>query len=139
MAITEEDIRIFLQDQAVEQNPLDMDLSFSSSDILAAMQRVCMDYNELPPLVRNHTDPSKLPHKSFLLHGIVRNLYLSELARMSRNRVEYNAGNMVVDPDKARIDWFREAVALHTEAFQSGARTEKIEHNLHSAYGHYNG
>lgn len=137
MYINVQAVRDFILDRSAQDNVLDMDLSFGEDEIKSAMLNTLAAFNGLPPYSITVTNPAKIPYRIYFLHGIIKHLYLSALAKIQRNRVEYAAGNMTSDPDAARAKYFAEAIAMHNQEFVEGARNHKIEVNLNAAYGVY--
>lgn len=133
--LTVEDIRLAIIDKDATNNPVAMDLDFSDEEILAAMERCALAYNEIPPYVHRVGKATQIPHAEFFIHGTIHQLYLSDVARRSRNRITYQAGNMTVDPEEHRIKFMLEALAMHRNAFEERAKIFKVERNTRQAYG----
>ena len=59
--VTEEDVRMYILDRNIEDNGLDLDLSFSHEEIAEAMRRCAREYNSIPPRV-GMVSPENLPN-----------------------------------------------------------------------------
>jgi hypothetical protein len=137
-SITEEEVRMFIVDRSIEDNPVDMvDNYYSQEEILAAMDRCAAAYNEIPPYVGRELKVvnSSLPYKLYLLNGITWQLYLAKLAKLTKEDLNYTAGGMKVELIKTRIEHMRESIKGLKEYFMTMAQQEKIAANYRGAFG----
>ena len=130
------DVRNFIWDRTLDDNPLEMDLMFSDKEITDAMRYCAMKYNEMPPFV-NTVMPQNLPFGSTFLSGIAAGLYLSKLQQESRQDVEYTAGSLTVDIQKRRLEHLTNFVKIFKEEFETLAKGIKLTINIHGAFGSY--
>jgi len=133
--ITVDDIRLYILDRSIEDNPLDKDLSFSDEEILAAMERAARAYNGFPPYVDAVT-PDCLPkHDNTFFDAVVQQLYIGEIARISRNDIDYEAGGVSTNLETKRIAHLRRMAAEHGELWRESARQRKVFKNWRDAFG----
>jgi len=132
-AITPAKVRMFMADQQVRQNLLDMDLQFTEQEIGNAMESAAMDFNEMDPQVVFVT-ASTMPYGMCFLFGIGYYLLLAKLQEWMRSDLAYQAGNMTVSPQSRRIDHFKEMLKLFREEFASRSKAHKLRINIHSAF-----
>ena len=131
-----QDVRDFLWDRTMDDNPLELDLRFSDQEIQNAMRFAAMRYNETSPYV--HTvDPTHLPYGMLFLVGTAYGLYLMELQKLSGQDVGYTAGSLTVDIYGKRIAHLKEFVKLFKEEFLSMTKERKCSINLEAAWGSY--
>lgn len=135
--ITVEDIRLFILDNSIEDNALDMDLEFSDSEILEAMRRCAMTYNTTPPLIGSKVSPENFPYSMVFLHGVAYQLYLSKLHELTRNDIDYNAGGVSTNLVAKRIAHVKGLIQLHKEAFEVQMRELKYVQNANRAFRRY--
>lgn len=128
-----EDVRHFLWDRTVEDNPLELDLTFSDDEIGHAVRFTVMKYNETPPFV-DMIFEERLPRTSCLLNGIAYHLYLAELIQLSRQDFDYSSGNMAIDLRKRRIEHLTTFVKLFKEEFETMVKQIKMSINIEAAY-----
>lgn len=128
-----EDIRMFLADRTAEDNPLELDLSFSDDEIQYACRFSAMKFNEHPPFVM-WVDPAALPFGNCFLNGVAYFLYLGKLQKLQRNDIDYTAGNMTVEINKRRIEHLKEWVGEFKEEFEKTTANIKHTINMEDAY-----
>ena len=133
--ITEEDVRMFLLDRSIEDNGLDLDLSFSHEEIAEAMRRCAREFNSIPPRISS-VSPESLPNDTNLfLDGIAEQLYLSKVANMARNDFDYTAGGVTTNIEAKRLKHFTDLIQLHRQRFRDTATSIKVQYNWEQAYG----
>lgn len=133
--ITVDDIRLYVLDRTIADNPLSKDLAFSDEEILAAMERAARAYNGLPPYVDCVTAACLQKVDNTFFDAIVQQLYIGEISRMSRNEIDYTAGGVTTNLDAKRIDHLRRMAAEHGELFREAAKAHKVYVNWKNAYG----
>lgn len=123
-----EDIRHFIWDRTAEDNPLELDLSFSDPEIGHAWRHTALLYNSLKPRVNTLNGsviPSTLEYPFML--GVVGHLFLAKARVLAERNIDYSAGNMSVSIDAKRLEyymkqgaeWLKEAKAELT-AYKEG-------------------
>jgi len=133
--ITEEDVRNYILDRTLEDNELQLDLTFSPEDISNAMVRAARDYNSLPPFVGG-VEASKLPNDTnMFLDGIAAQLYISRLSKLSRNDMDYTAGNVTTNIVQKQIGHLQNLIKMHRDFFREAALAQKVFINHSLAWG----
>lgn len=134
MAITHKDVRYYLLDRSVEDNDLDLDLSFSSEEIDDAMKRAARAYNSMPPFVSSVVWSSLPDDTNIFLDAIAEQLYVSLLAKLSRNDIDYQGGDVSVNIVSKRIEHLKGLIKEHRARWQEAARDIKLTTNLLYAF-----
>ncbi len=133
--LTEADVRNFILDRTIMDNELQMDLTFSAEEIGDAMMRAAREFNSTPPYVME-VHPTALPGESNLfLYGTAAQLYLSRIAKLSRNDVDYSAGNITTNIVNKQIAHLKDLYKLNQEEFKLQATQMKIAYNVRSCFG----
>jgi hypothetical protein len=114
---------------------MDLDLSFSDEEIMAAMERVAREYNSIPPFVDGARPDCLQKTTNMFFDGIVQQLYMAELNRAMRNDIDYVAGNLSTNPEKNRIANLTVLARDHGERFREAVRNRKIFINMSDGYG----
>jgi len=137
-SVVSNDIRHFIWDRTIEDNPLELDLEFSDEEIGNARRFCAMMCKDVPPYVIE-INASSIP-KGFeyaFMIGTVYHLFLAKLMSLQRKDLDYSAGGMTVDINKRRIDYLSKwVVAFKQEAMES-IQKRKLSMNLESGYAHY--
>lgn len=133
--ITVDDIRLYILDRSIEDNDMDLDLSFSDEEIMAAMERVAREYNSIPPYVDGASPDRLSKTTNMFFDGILQQLYMAELNRAMRNDIDYVAGNVTTNPEKSRIANLTTLARDHGERFREAVRNRKIFINMSDGYG----
>jgi hypothetical protein len=128
-----EDVRFFLFDRTLDDNPLALDLTFSDEEITTAMRFAAMRYNETTPYVET-VNAAYLPAGMLFLNGIAYGLYLSKLQQISRQDITYQSGNMTIDAVKPQIEHLTSFVKIFKEEFERMAKERKLTINIHAAF-----
>jgi len=131
--VTEQDIRIFLQD-FTELNPLLDGVRFSPEMIERAMIYVADYFNMAnPPLIEAVT-VENFPYRYLLLIGVAGHLLRGTAVNEASNNLTYAAdGIQVDDKDKAQI--FTSLGNNFWGEFKDLVKETKIAINIHGAYG----
>lgn len=133
--LTVEDVRLFIQDDAIEVNDLELDLSFSDKQIQAAMLRAGREYNSLPPIGVGSVDPKRLPSDTnIFLDATAEQLYKTELAKVTRKDIDYETGGLSVNIVAKRIKHLPALIKLHRASWEEPARTIKVTCNINKGY-----
>jgi hypothetical protein len=133
-SIVHADIRHFIWDRTIEDNPLELDLEFSDLEIGHARRFAAMMWNSIPPYVRTITAEQVPTSEYGFLLAIVSHLFLAKLMSLQRKQIDYNAGGMSVDLFGKRIEYLTKwSVALKQEATEI-IKTQKLSENLESGY-----
>lgn len=134
--IVEEDIREYLMDTSWEDNDLLLDKAFSTEELEAAMRSVVRMWNDIPPFLNSTITPDKLPSNSnVFFDGIVLALLKRKLLNLTRNDIDYNAGNMQVSFEAKHIQHIKSLIPYYEAKFEQAAKAIKTSANLRSAYG----
>ncbi len=135
-----EDIRHFIMDRTVEDNPIELDLEFSDEEIGWAFRHGAMMYNGIPPYVSIINGPKDVtdPRLTYpFMVGVIYQLFLAKAAKLARIDIDYSAGDMQADFTKRRVDYLTKwAQAFKNEAM-SGLKNYKLVQNLESGYQAY--
>ena len=134
MAITHKDVRYYLLDRTVEDNDLDLDLSFSPDEIEDAMKRAARAYNSVPPFVGSVTWNNLPDDTNLFLDAIAEQLYLSLLAKLTRNDIDYVGGDVQINLVAKRIAHLKELIKDHRARWRETARDIKVAANLSKAF-----
>lgn len=133
--LTPDDIRHFIWDRAVEDNLVEFDLAYSDEEIKNAMEYAVFSYNDIAPIFITHNGTiNNIPRKGFFIHGIIYHLYLSKMAKETRNDITYDAGGVKVDFNKTLIGHLQALVKFHKQEFEVGAKTFKVAANLQEGF-----
>lgn len=131
--LTEQDIRLFILDRNIADNPVDLDLSFSSEEIANAEKNAVRHFNMMPPVVGRAI--GQIPEPLIHLYGTVYYLYLAKILNLSRNDVDYQAGGMSVDITKRRLANYTAISQQLRSEFEQAAKNYKRTINIHSYIG----
>jgi len=132
--VTEQDVRMFLLDRGMEDNPIDLDVSFTTEEITAARRNAIRHYNSIPP-VGVAVGVDSIPDGHTYLLGITYYLYLSGYLNLSRNVSEYQAGGMSASVSKTRLQLYAENIKLLKQEFIDAAASFKNYINQDGFYG----
>ena len=134
--LTIEDVRNFLMDRGPDDNELSIDLTFSDKEIADCMVRAAREYNSIPPLGVEYADPDCLPVcTNLFLYGTSYQLCLSRKAKLMRNDIEYNAGNVQVSPAKKEIAYLDALQKELKDNFVMEATQRKFTINVMNGFG----
>ena len=132
--LTTEDIRHFIYDRSVDDNELEMDLFFSEDEIKRAMRFAAVSLNSIPPrtlMLR----PERMPLHPATIHCTIYHLYLSKISSLSRNDIDYSAGDVTADVVKRQLANLKELLQYHKNLYVEAAESIKNEININHAYG----
>lgn len=130
-----DDVRMFLMDRALDDNPIDLvEEFFTDEDIAAACQRCVSKFNEMPPYNMRITNPNQVPYRSYLIAGICWQVLLAKINQLARRDLDYDAGGMSVDLIGKRIKHFTTLAATCRQEFMDGAQAEKVARNYANAF-----
>ncbi len=129
-----EEVRHFVMDRTVEDNDLDLDLSFTDDEIVQAMERAARSFNALPPLVMR-VEWNRMPlDTNVFLNATAEHLYRAALGKLRRNDIDYNAGGVATNLAAKRISHFERAIAEYNKLWTEEARAIKISFNVRQAF-----
>ena len=135
MRITVEDIRHFIWDRTIADNPMEMDLEFSDEEIQFARKFASEMINAIPPYVFYITADTVPPHAQYGYKlAIIYHLMLAKLMQLQRKDIDYSAGNMTVDINKRRIEYLMKWVPYFKQEAEVVIKQQKVIANLESAY-----
>lgn len=132
-----EHVRAFLLDRAARDNIYSSDIDFDEDSITTAFMIAAGDYNAIPPLVETVT-PGSMPgleEDSTFCLGVAAALLRSEIMRLSRNEITYDAGGVQVTHGSQVLQWYLKLEPMLRQQFNSQAHTRKIARNIKLAYG----
>ncbi len=130
-----DDVRNSVLDRTAEDNELYMALVFTTEDIEDAMRRAAREYNSVPPLI-NTVYWNQLPaHTNIFLDATVLHLYLSRLAKLQRNDIEYTSGGVEVALEKKQIAHLKDSIPMYRDRFLDAAKAEKLSLNIRRGFG----
>lgn len=135
-AVTHDMIRHFIWDRTLEDNPLEMDLAFSDTEIGHARKFCAMMFNSIPPYtVQISADVIPPGWEYSFIIGTVYHLFLAKLMSLQRKDLDYTAGNMTVDINKRRIDYLTKWSQFFKVEAETKIKEQKVIANLNAAYG----
>jgi hypothetical protein len=133
--LVEEDIRNFILDRTIEDNELQLDLTYSSEEISDAMVRAGRDYNSVPPFT-DSVHPGALPADTNLfLYGTAYHLFLSRISKLSRNDIDYTAGNVGTNPVAKQLQHLQFLAKEMRAEFKEMATHIKVAINVRESFG----
>jgi hypothetical protein len=121
----------------MEDNPMQLDLVFSDGEIADAMKRAARAYNAIPPFVSRVSSDSLPDDTNMFLDAIAMHLYISRYAKLSRQDVDYSAGNLTANEVRAQLAHMKEMIQAHKVMFEETARSHKTWINASQAWGHF--
>lgn len=134
--VTPEEVRHYIEDRTPEDNEAFGDLVFSNDEIQVAMRRAARAYNSVPPLGVNSVTPDCMPDDTeMFFDGVIWKLYSARLAKLFRNDMDFNAGDVDVSPEKKMIVHLGRAAKEAEAAFMIAAADEKGTINIGHGYG----
>jgi len=134
MALTVDEIRLFVLDRTVSDNPIDCQLFWEDREIQSAMVQAVRHYNRIHPMVETWTVERHLDDNIMLL-GTVYYMYLQSLQRLMRQDLPYQAGGVGINRTGALIGHVQTMAASTKSEFEDAARMRKISINASEAYG----
>jgi hypothetical protein len=136
-ALDTEDIRHLIMDRTVEDNPLELDLAFSDEEIGWAFRHAAMMYNAIPPYVNIINGPLDVRDQRLaypFMVAVIYHLFLAKATKLSRQDIDYTAGNMQADFTKRRIEYLTKWAGLFKEESMEALKNYKVVSNLNDAY-----
>ena len=128
-----DDIRHFIWDRSVEDNSIELDLSFSDEEIHNAFRHMALSFNAIEPFVVS-ISADATPYNMWAIHGTIYHLLLSKYHKETRNDLTYEAGGITTDVQKTLIKHLQEQIKVHKEEFYRLAKAEKINININEAF-----
>ena len=135
-----EDIRHFIMDRTVEDNPIELDLEFSDEEIGWAFRHAAMAYNGIPPYVGLINGPNDVtdPRLAYpFMIAVIYQLFAAKAAKLARMDIDYSAGDMQVDFTKRRVDYLTKWAQAFKDESTAGLKNYKLVINLESGYAAY--
>ena len=133
--LTEQDVRAFIVDRTIADND-GLGLAFKPEDIAEAMKRAAREYNSVPPLIGQVTGTTLPDDTNMFLDATAQQLYLAELANLTRKDIDYTAGGVQTPIERQRIEHLKKLIDLHGTRFTQAASTFKRTLNFRRAYRH---
>jgi len=134
--LTTDSVRDFLRDQCVVDG-LAEPLVYSEEEILIAMKRGCAAFNDVPPIFIKFQVADMSDDTNIFLDAVVTQLYKMEHARLTRQDIEYTAGETVVAVDRTRIGHLETLIKYHEAAFRQAANDYKRYVNFQQGFRRY--
>lgn len=135
--ITSDDVRMYIFDRNIDDNPLLLDLNFSEEEIANGMVRAAREWASIPPYTST-VSPACLPaDTNMFLDAIVAQLYMSEMNKLMRNDIDYTSGNVTTNLVAKRIKHLADMVKFYQERFKMAAKEWKITENVSSGFFHF--
>ncbi len=132
-----EDIRHFIWDRTIEDNPMELDLVFSDDEIGHAFRFASMMYNAMPPHVEIIRSPLDVTDQRLVYPFIIATVYhlfLAKAQQLSRQDIDYTAGNMQADFTKRRIEYLTKWAAAFKDESVEALKNYKLVINLNSGF-----
>lgn len=134
--LTIEDVRLFLLDRGPDDNEISIDLTFSDAEIANAMVRAAREYNSIPPLFVEQVSPDYLPmDTNMFLYATAAQALLSRKAKLMRNDIDYQAGNVQVSPVRKELSYIDGLQKELKDNFIMEARQRKLSLNVLNGFG----
>jgi hypothetical protein len=134
--LTIEDVRLFLLDRGPDDNEISIDLTFSDAEIANAMVRAAREYNSIPPLFVESVSPDALPtDTNMFLYATAAQALLSRKAKLMRNDIDYQAGNVQVSPVRKELGYIDSLQKELKDSFILEARQRKLTLNVLNGFG----
>lgn len=133
--VTETEVRIYILDLTYEQNDLQDDLTFSSEEIEAAMIACARAFNGIFPQVLYVQPHCMSTRTNVFLDGTVAYMLRAKVIQLSRNDLDYQAGNVSVNVDGKQIEHFRNLEKKYYDDFYRVAHNMKLTANLNDGFG----
>lgn len=128
------DVRVFLRDNAPEDNYLLSELEFDLTEIIESAIR-CIDYfNSAQPPIPQKFDTTSFPNPVILLNGIMGYLYQIAAKHYRRNHLPYSAGGMQID-DKNKANEYEQMGAQMVGEYQQWVKNKKAQFNAQNFMG----
>ena len=133
--LTVQDVRDYVEDRDLDDNPLGLDLTWGDEDILGAMRRAAREWNSIPPYVLGVRENSLPGDTNLLLEATVEQLLKSRLSALRRQDLDYSAGGVGVNLVQKQIAHFQQEIQERRMNWESRCREMKQHANLAQAYG----
>ena len=136
-ALDVEDMRNFIWDRTIEDNPIELDLSFSDTEIGHAFRFAALQYNSIPPYIGTIRGPGDVTDNRLtysVLLAVAYHLFLAKAAQLSRQDIDYTAGNMTVDFTKRRIEYLTKWAKAFKDESMQGMQAYKLMVNINSGF-----
>lgn len=133
---TIQSIRMHMQDSSANENLQLADIEFSVHQILDAVRKPSMIWNEaLPPIPLTYT-PKTFPWKYAQMEAIVAQLFLTAAQGYRRKAFPYQAGGVSINDQEKEREYLAEG-NRRLEEFKQFVANHKMVANLKRVSGHY--
>lgn len=133
--LTVQDVREYVEDRDLEDNPLGLDLTWTDEEILRAMKGAAREWNSIPPYILG-VRSNELPEDTNLfLEATVEQLLKSRLSALRRQDLDYSAGGVGVNLVQKQIAHFEREIQERRGNWEPRCREMKVHANLAQAYG----
>ena len=132
-----EDIRHFIWDRTVNDNPIELDLVFSDAEIGNAFRYAAFQYNSIPPYISTIRGPGDVTDNRLtypVMLAVIYHLFLAKASQLSRQDIDYSAGNMSVDFTKRRIEYLTKWAKAFKDESMQGMQAYKLMVNINSGF-----
>lgn len=132
-----DEVRHHILDRTVEDNDLDLDLSFSDEEIIKAMKRAARAFNTLPPQIMS-VEWNRMPlDTNVFLDATAEHLYRAAIQKLRRNDIDYNAGGVATNLQAKRIANFERSIAELNKTWTDEAKATKVIYNMSQVWRVY--
>lgn len=127
------EIRLALRDSGAVENRLLQTVRFSDEELILAMSRPVMYWNEIPPDV-GQFDARTFPFRYHWLQGTIGYLMMMLSEYQRANQLEYSAGGLSVR-DQSAFMTYAQAAELYISQYKTFVRQKKAQINMNSGFG----
>lgn len=127
------EIRLAMRDSGAVENRLLQTVRFSDEELVLAMSRPVLYWNEIPPPVATY-DMQTFPYRYHWLQGTIGYLMMMLSEYQRANQLEYSAGGISVR-DQSAFMTYAQASELYISQFKTFVRQKKIEINIRGGFG----
>lgn len=127
------EIRLALRDSGAVENRLLQTVRFSDEEMVLAMSRPVLYWNEIPPEIGSY-DLRTFPYRYHWLQGTIGYLMLMLSEYQRANQLEYSAGGLSVR-DQSAFMTYAQAAELYISQYKAFVRQKKTQLNMQSGFG----
>jgi hypothetical protein len=128
------DIRVFIRDNAPEDNYLLNELEFDLTEIAESAIRCIDHFNAAQPPIPQKFDTNTFPNPVVLLNGLMGYLYQIAAKHYRRNHLPYSAGGVQID-DKNKGNEYDQLGAVMIAEYQQWVKNKKSQFNAQNWNG----
>ena len=128
------DVRVFIRDNAPEDNYLLNELEFDLTEIVESAVRCVDHFNAAQPPITQKFDTNTFPNPVVLLNGLMGYLYQIAAKHYRRNHLPYSAGGVQID-DKNKGNEYDQLGAAMIAEYQQWVKNKKAQFNAQNWNG----